>query len=65
MHPDKTFQAKESPQKNPDKNPRKQLRQNLYKGLLSGFFVLGLLKMGGSEMCEVLSGGSPGMCDKV
>jgi len=31
---------------------------------LSGIFVLGLLKIGGSEMCDVLSGG-PGMCDKV
>jgi len=36
--------------------PREQLRQNLYRGLLPGFFVLGLLKIGGSEMCGVLLG---------
>src|SRR6218665_337523 len=48
----------------PDKNPREQSRENLYNGFLSGFFVLGLLKIGGSEMCDVLSGG-PGMCDSV
>ena len=33
-------------------------------GFCQGFFVLGLLKIGGSEMCDVLLGG-PGMCDKV
>ena len=37
--------------KAPDKSPREQLRENLYRGLLSGFFLLGLLKIGeGSEM---------------
>ena len=41
-------------QKSPDKNPHEQLRENLYRGLLSGLFVLSLLKMGGSEMCDVL-----------
>jgi len=58
--PDKTFQTKDSP----DKIPREQLRENLYRELLSGYFILGLLKIGGSEMCDVLLGG-PGMCDKV
>ena len=62
--PNKTFQTKDPLTKPPDKNLREQLRQNLYKGLLFGFFVLGLLKIGGSEMCDVLSGGS-GMCDKM
>ena len=39
---------KNHPRQNlPDKSPREQLRANLYKGLLSGFFVLGLLKIGG------------------
>src|SRR6218665_186892 len=56
---DKTFQTKE-----PLKNPREQLRENLYRRFLSGIFVLGLLKMGGSEMCDILLWG-PGMCDKV
>src|SRR6218665_3494664 len=51
-------------QNHPDKNLREQLKYNLYRGLLSGIFVLGLLKIGGSEMCDVLSGG-PGLCDKV
>jgi len=41
------------------------LRENVYKGLLSGFFILGLLKIGGSEMCDVLSGrGVPGCVTK-
>ena len=40
----------------PDKSPHEQLRDNLYRGLSSGFFVLGLLKIGGSEMCDVLLG---------
>ena len=39
--------TKPSRQKTPDKNPREQLRENLYRGLLSGFFVLGLLQIGG------------------
>ena len=53
-------------QKPSDKNPREQLRGNLYRGLLSGFFVLGLLKSGGSEMCDVLLGvpGCVTKCDR-
>src|SRR6218665_403645 len=62
--PDKTFQTKDPLTKPPDKNSREQLRQNLYKGLLSAIFVLDLLKIGGTEMCELISGG-PGMCDEV
>src|SRR6218665_1958618 len=49
--------------KAPDKNLREQLRENLYMGFLSGFFVLGLLKMGGPR--SVTYFGGPGMCDKV
>ena len=51
----KTFQTKDPLTKAPDKSPP-QLRENLYRGLLSGFFVLGLLKVGGFEMCDVLWG---------
>src|SRR6218665_182690 len=51
-------------QKPPDKCPREKLRENLYRGVVSEFFVLGLLKFGGSEVCDVLLGGH-GMCDKV
>src|SRR6218665_2155735 len=52
--------------KPPDKNLCEQLRQNLYRGLLSGIFVLGLLKIGGFEMCEVLLGvpGCVTKCDR-
>jgi len=61
----KSYRQKTPGQKPPDKSPREQLRENLYRGLLSEFFVLGLLKIGGSEMCDVLLGGYPGMCDIV
>ena len=61
---DQTFQTKDSLTTPPEKNPSKQLGENFYKGLLTGFFVLGLLKIWGSEMCDALSGG-PGMCDTV
>src|SRR6218665_4161751 len=54
--PDKTFQTKDPRTKAPDKKPGEQLRENLYRGLLSGSFVLGLLKMGRSEMYDVFSG---------
>src|SRR6218665_3739555 len=50
----------------PGQNPREQLRENLYRGLLSGFFVLGILKVGGSKMCVVLLGvpGCVTKCDR-
>jgi len=58
--------TKTTPDKTPGQKPREQLRENLYRGLLSGFFVLGLLKIGGSDMCDVLSGvtGCVTKCDK-
>ena len=57
--PDKTFHTKD-PLTNqpPGQKPREQLRENLHWGLLLGFFVLGLLKNRGSEMRDVLLGGS-------
>src|SRR6218665_86663 len=61
--PDKTFQTKYPLTKPPGKNPREQLRQNLYKGLLSGFFVLGLLKIGGPR-CVTFFRGVPGCVTK-
>ena len=36
----------------------------MYRGLLSGIFVLGLLKIGGFEMCDVLSERVPGCVTK-
>ena len=62
--PDKPSRQ-ETPEESPDKSPRTQLRENLYRGLLSGFFVLGLLKIGGSEMCDVLLGGSRNVWQSV
>ena len=56
--PDKTFQTKDPLpwQKPPDKSPREPLRENLYRGLLSGFFVLGLLKIGGRDVWRTFGG---------
>src|SRR6218665_62728 len=56
-------QTKLSRQKTPDKNPREQLRENLYRGILSGFFVLGLLKVGGPS-CVTYFWGVPGCVTK-
>ena len=64
-HPDKTFQTKYSLTKLPDKRPREQARVNLYRELLSGFFVLGLLKIGRGPRCVTYFRGRPGMCYKV
>jgi len=50
-------------QKPSDKNPREQLRENLYRGLLSGFLVLGLLKIGGPR-CVTYFWGVPGCVTK-
>jgi len=72
MYSDRRGNGQNHPEQNlPDKRqnprtkiPREQLRENLYRGLLSRFFVLGLLKIGGSEMCDVLLGGIPGCVTK-
>ena len=52
--------------KPPGQKPPRTIEIEFVQGLLSRIFVLGLLllKIGGSEMCDLLSGG-PGMCDKV
>jgi len=64
-HPRQNLPDKRPSDKPPGQNPLKQLRENLYKGFLSGFFVLGILKIGGGgPRCDILSGG-PGMCDEV
>jgi len=53
-----------------DKSSRTKTPQTIERefvqGLLSGFFVLGLLKMGESEMCDVLWGvpGCVTNCDR-
>ena len=65
---DKNHAGQNLPYKRPPDKPTPQTktreRENLYWGLLLEFFVLGLLKIGGSEMCDVLLAG-PGMRDKV
>jgi len=60
------LRTKPSRQNAPVKNPRVQLRENLYRGLLSGYLVLGLLKIGGSEMSDVFLGvpGCVTKCDR-
>src|SRR6218665_2914343 len=58
-NPDKTFKTKDPLTKLLDKNPHEQLRQKLYKGLLSGFFVLGLLNIGGGPRCVTYFRGVP------
>ena len=45
-----------------DKTPR-TIKREFVHGAFVRVFVLGLLKIGGSDMCDVLFGG-PGMCDK-
>ena len=55
-HPGQNLPDKRTPDRPPGQKPRKQLIHNLYKGLLPRFFVLGLLKIGGSDMCDVLYG---------
>src|SRR6218665_3969982 len=77
MHSDSRGNGQKAPRtkpsrqktKPPDKNPREKLRENLYRGLLSGFFALGLIKMGGSNCprCVTYFRGVPGCvtkCDK-
>jgi len=72
MHSDRRGNGQKAPRtkpskqktKTPDKNSREQLRDNLYRGLLSGFFVLGLIIIGGPRCVTYFRGGS-GMCDKV
>src|SRR6218665_1495853 len=64
-HPRQNLPDKRPPDKTPGQKPREQLRENLYKGLLSGFFVLGVLKIGGvPEMCDVLLVEVPGCVTK-
>src|SRR6218665_1237136 len=64
-HSGQNLPDKRPPDKTPrTKTPREQLRENLYMGLLSGFFVLGLLKIGVSEMCDVLFWEVPGCVTK-
>jgi len=65
MYCDRTGNGqKPTPTKPPGQKPLRTIEIKFVQGTLSGIFVLGLLKIGESEMCDVLSGG-PAMCDKV
>ena len=59
----KTFQTKDHLIKPPGQKPPRTIEREFLQGAFVRVFVLGLLKIGGSEMCDVLFG-SPGMCDK-
>src|SRR6218665_878296 len=61
-HPGQNLPDKGPLTKPPDKIPREQLRENLYRGLLSGYFVLGLLKIGGFR--DVTYFWVSGKCDR-
>src|SRR6218665_2533036 len=68
---DKNHPGQNLPGKRPlDKSPRTKAlannRERICTGFLSGCFVLGLLKLGGSEMCDVLWGvmGCVTKCDR-
>src|SRR6218665_2703016 len=50
--------------KSPGQKPPRTIEIEFVQRTLSGIFVLGLLKVGGSEMCDVLSGGVPGCVTK-
>ena len=61
---DKTFHTKDPPTKPPGQKTPRTIEREFVQGVLSRFFVLGLPKMGGADMCYVLLG-CPGMCDKL
>src|SRR6218665_3767750 len=65
-HPGQSLPDERPSEKTLGQKPREQLRENLYRGLLSGFFVPDLLKIWGSEMCDVLLvvRGCVTMCDR-
>ena len=63
-HPGQNLLDKRPPDETPWTKPWQTIEREFVQGLLSRFFVLGLLKIGGSEMRDVLSG-APEMCDKV
>jgi len=59
MHSDRRGNRQKSPltkpsRQNPsDKNPREQLRREFVQRAFVRVFILGLLKIGGSDMCDV------------
>src|SRR6218665_3427132 len=50
--------------KHTGQKPPRTIEIEFVQGLLSGIFVLDLLKIGGSDMCDVLSRGVPGCVTK-
>ena len=64
-HPGQILPDKRPPDKSPGQKLPQTIEREFVQGAFARVFVLGLLKIGGSEMCDVLLGGCPGMCDKV
>src|SRR6218665_16574 len=66
-HPGQNLPDKRLPDKKLRTKPPRIMDRELVQGLLSGFFVVGLLKIGGgSEMCDLLLGvqGCVTTCDR-
>jgi len=56
MYSDRRGNGQKPPWTKPPVKPRRMQLRERYRGFLSGFLVLGLLKIGGFEMCDVLLG---------
>ena len=63
-HPRQNLPDKRPPDKTPGQKAPWTIEREFVHGAFVQVFVLDLLEIGGSKMCDVLSGG-PEMCDKV
>src|SRR6218665_388882 len=61
---DKIFQTKDPLTKSPGQKPPRTIEREFVQGIFVRVFCTRPTKNGGSEICNVLLGGS-GMCDKV
>jgi len=70
MYSDRRVNGQNPPRTKPSRqnsswqNPRTEIPENNWERICTGFFVLGLLKIGGPK-CVTYFCGAPGMCDKV
>ena len=68
-HPGQNFLDKRPPDKTSGQKPPRTIEREFVQGTFVRVFILGLLKIGGSEMCDVLFfgvvvGGVPGCVAK-
>src|SRR6218665_2593408 len=63
-HPEQNLPDKRPPDQTPGQNPPRTIEREFVQRAFVRVFVLGQLKIGRSEMCDVLLGG-PGRCEKV